>query len=96
MDKETSGPDRLQSFQRMRDPVDVRQFLDGEKAYPHQRIDPARDIFGIVLDIDRNLENLPVFVNLGDSDGKAVILESLFENIVDALGFRLIRRKEKS
>ncbi len=96
MDKETPGSDRLQTFQRMRDPVDVGQFFNGENVRTDQRIDPLGDIFGIVLDIDRYLENLPVFIDFGDSDGEAVFLESLFENVVDALGFCLIRRKEKS
>src|SRR5690606_6614320 len=53
MDKETPGPDRLQTFQRMRDPVDVRQFFDGKKARSYQFIDPRGDLFGVILDIDR-------------------------------------------
>src|SRR5690606_40719383 len=63
MDEETSGSHRLQTFQRMRDPIDVRQFLDGKKARPHQFIDPPDNFFGIVLDINRNLENLSVFID---------------------------------
>gem|GEM_PF-5869707 len=96
MDKEMSGSDRLQTFQRMCDPVDIREFLDGEKTRPYQGIDPPGYIFGIVLDIDRHFENLPVFIDLGDSDWETVFLERLFESVVDALGFRLVRRKEKS
>ena len=82
VDKKPARANRLQPFERFRDPVDVRQFLAvdrmavpfGFEVMPQPRFD-RRDIFGVVVGIDRDFMDPGFLVDFQIGEREAVFLE---------------------